>query len=142
MKNGGTATENTTIKIKVTKCTGGTPVPKKGGTVTQDISTPTSTNNCLSLETSSAQNLTVKWKGGITPSTSAYSGYTTGTSGSGKEEFILPDTGGTGTTSGSYVNSSSSATAVLGDTESQITTACGTAKGLASLKITSGTTTL
>jgi len=141
LKNGGSSAENTTIKITVSKCTGGTPDPKKG-TVKQDISTATSTNNCLSLQTSSAQSLTVKWAGGITPSTSAYSGYTTGTAQNGDEEFILPNSGGTGSTSGSYTNGSSTATAVLGDTQNQITTACGTTAGLKSLKITSGTTTL
>jgi hypothetical protein len=141
LKNGGTAAENTTIKITVSKCTGGTPNPKKG-TVKQDISTSTSTNNCLSLQTSSAQSLTVKWAGGILPSTSAYSGYTTGTAGNGDEEFILPDSGGTGSTSGSYTNSTSSATAVLNESSSTIATKCGTAAGVKSLKITSGTTTL
>jgi len=142
LTNTGTATENTTVKITVSGCSGGTPKPKKG-TVKQDISSPTSTNACTSLETSSPETLTVKWSpSSITPSTSSYSGYDAATNGAGDEGFTLPNSGGTGSTTGSYAEGSgSTASAYSNETESQITAACG-AGGLKKLKITSGATTL
>jgi len=144
LKNGGSAHEVTTIKVTVSGCKGGTPNPKKGS-VKQVISSGTSTNNCTSLSTSQPESLTVKWApASISPSTSSYSGYTVGTAGNGDSEFILPDSpSGTGSTIGSFAEGSgSTATAVLNHTAAQIATACGTAAGEPSLKITSGTTTL
>jgi hypothetical protein len=143
LKNGGSAHEVTTIKVTVSGCSGGTPNPSKGS-VKQVISSGTSTNNCTSLSTSQPESLTVKWApASINPSTSSYSGYTVGTAGNGHSEFILPDTGGTGSTIGSFAEGSgSTATAVLNKSAAQIAAACGTTAGEKKLSITSGTTTL
>jgi len=138
LKNGGTATEKTTIKVTVSGCSGGTPNPSKG-TVKQVISSGTSTNNCTSLSTSQPESLTIKWApSSISPSTSSYSGYSVGTAGNGDAEFILPNTGGTGSTIGSFAEGSgSTATAALNKTSAQIAAACGTAAGEKKLSITS-----
>jgi hypothetical protein len=142
LKAGGTSAEKTTIKVTVSGCSGGTPNPTKGA-VKEIISSGTSTNGCTSLSTSAPESLTVKWAPkSLSPSTSSYSGYTLGTAGNGDEEFILPDSGGTGSTIGSFSEGSgSTATAVLNETATTIGTQCS-GKGVKSLKITSGTTTL
>jgi hypothetical protein len=138
----GTATENTTVKITVKGCSvsGGTVKPKKG-TVNKDISTATSTNGCTSLGNSMPETLTVDWAPAskIAPTTASFSGYAVATNGKGDEGFSLPNSGGTGSTIGSYAQSSGvTATAYSSETSSQLASACSSPGGLASLKITSG----
>jgi len=142
LTNTGTATENTTVKITVSGCTGGTPKPKKGS-VKEDISTATSTNSCLSLNNSSPETLNVKWSpASIAGTTTSFSGYMAGSNMAGDEGFVLPNSGGTGTATGSYPTGSATASAYSNETESQITAACGTTAGLKKLKVTSGSATL
>ena len=138
----GTSTENTTVKITVKGCSvsGGTVKPKKG-TVDKDISTASSTNSCSSLGNSQPETLTVIWAPGskIAPTTASFSGYAVATNGKGDEGFSLPDSGGTGSTAGSYAQASGvTAQAFSNETSSQLAAACAAPSGLASLKITSG----
>jgi hypothetical protein len=138
----GTSTENTTIDITVSGCSasGGGVKPKKG-VVNQDISTSTSTNGCTSLENSQPENLTVTWAPGskISPTAASFSGYSVATNGAGDEGFSLPDSGGTGSTTGSYAQASGvTATAYSNETASALASACSSSGGLKSLKITSG----
>jgi len=138
----GTSTENTTVKITVKGCsvTGGTVKPKTG-TVNKDISTATSKNACTSLGNSQPETLTVNWAPGskIAPTTASFSGYAVATNGAGDEGFSLPNSGGTGSTVGSYAQASGvSAAAYSNQTSNQLAAACSAPGGLASLKITSG----
>ena len=138
----GTSAENTTVKITVKGCSvsGGGVKPKKG-TVNKDISTPSSTNACTSLGNSQPESLTVNWAPGskILPTTASFSGYAVATNGAGDEGFTLPDSGGTGSTAGSYAQASGvTAAAYSNETSNQLAAACAAPGGLASLKIVSG----
>jgi hypothetical protein len=148
---GGTALETSTIvKVTVSKCknqSGATAIPTKG-TVNTNIASGTGTNNCSSLVgvQNTPQTLNVTW----TPSadgtsSSTYSNYDAITS--PKAGFQLPDPSssppGTGSTSGSYAEpSGSSAEAISNKTSTQLLAACNGKKGLKSIKITKGNTTL
>ncbi len=163
LQSGGTMTENTTVKITVSNCkiTGNTNLKKKGvltGTVKEDISSPTSVNDCTGLSTSAGENLTVKWtyksKSGtvlntLTPTIVTYPGYTTNAStdppwaSGGNAGFQLPGDPSTGTPSatGSFATgggAASQAEAYLNLTDSEILTDCGNPGGLASAKFSFG----
>jgi len=147
--NGGTASETTSVKIKLSHCTitNNTNLAHGGiltGKVKQSISSPTSTNSCTGLGTSAPESLKVKWtyksSGGVVldivnPTTISYPGYTTNSStnppwaSSGNAGFQLPGSPSTGTPSGvgSFTNGTghaSQAEAYLHSTETQILTAC------------------
>ena len=129
-------TEKSSAKITLSGCTGGTPTPS-GGKVSQTLSSATSTNNCTSLATGTSEQITVKWKGGIAPTTTAFPPYKTGTNGAGDAGFVLSG----GTTTGSYAGSGATASVYSNMTEAAILAACGTSKGLAKLTLSSGTST-
>ena len=136
--SGPFTTEKSTAKITLAGCTGGTPSPTKGGKLTQSLSSATSTNDCTSLATGSSESLTVKWKGGIAPTTTSYSTYSTGTDGAGDAGFVLKS----GTSTGSYAETGKANAAVYSNqTEAQILAACGTSKGLSKLTISQGNST-
>lgn len=132
-------TEQASIAVKIGGCSGGTPNPTKG--IVKENLNPGTSNDCTSLATSAAEMLSVKWAGKLNPSVTAFSGYTTGTNGSGDAGFILPNSGGTGTTTGSFAGSGAHAAAYSNMTEAQILAACGSPSGLKSLKVTSGNST-
>ena len=137
----GSSPENANVKITVKGCsvTGGTVKPKKG-TVSGGL-TSGGNNNCTSLENSQPETLTVKWApaGKINPTTASFSGYSVATNAQGDEGFSLPNSGGTGSTAGSYAQSSGvTATAYSNETSSQLASACGSSGGLKTLKLTSG----
>jgi hypothetical protein len=135
------STETSTAKITVSGCTGGSVNPKSGK-VDQSLSSATSTNDCTSLATSNAETLNIKWAGKINPSTTSFSGYSTGANGAGDEGFILPQSKGTGSTVGSYAEASgATAAAYSNETEAQILAACGTSAGLKKLTLTTGSST-
>jgi hypothetical protein len=131
--------ETSKAKITLSGCTGTTgtsPVPASGK-VSQTLSSSTSTNDCTSLATGTAESITVKWKGAA-PSTTAFPPYSTGTDSSNDEGFVLSK----GTTTGSYPASGTASAAVYtNQTEAQIIAACGTPAGVKKLTISQGTST-
>ncbi len=133
---GTSSTETVTIKATSTGCTGGTPgVTKNTGTETKKT-TGTDENACGTLSTPSSAKLKIAYTNGASAST--LTGMTsTGTSGSGKSEFIINPAKVTG----SYATTTGSITAVLSDSESQILALCNRKTGVTSLKIASGTAT-
>jgi hypothetical protein len=150
---GGTKTELTTfVKVTVSKCknAGGATAIPKSGSVDTNIATGTGTNDCsaLSGEQDTSQTLNVTWDPSSDGSSSStYSNYESATSGSGDAGFELPDPSssppGTGSTSGSYSEASgSTATAFSNKTATQIFATCNGKKGLKSIAIKSGSTTL
>jgi hypothetical protein len=147
--NGGTATETSQlVKITVTKCkaSGGTPTVPKKGKVSSNLASGSGTNSCASLTGGgppSPETLVVAWSpGSLGHSTSAYSGYNIVTNGAGDDGFQLPNTGGTGQTTGSYSETmGSTAEAFSNQTASTLGAECA-AKGIAKLTIKSGNTTL
>jgi hypothetical protein len=130
--------ENATLKLKVSGCTGGSPSPVKGGTIKSTLSGAASTNDCTSLGTSSPEASTIKWKGGIAPSTDAFAGYTIVTGGPDNGEgFSLAG----GSVTGSYNNGSTKnakTVAYLNETASQIISGCSTTKGVSKLLVVGG----
>jgi hypothetical protein len=151
-KTGGTLIETSTIvKVTVSKCknaVGATAIPTKGA-VLSNIASGTGTNNCTSLvgPQPTSQTLSVTWTPAADGSSSStYSNFTSVTSG-GKEGFELPDPSssppGTGATTGSYAEASgSTAEAISNKTTTQLLAACNGKKGLKSIKIVKGSTTL
>jgi hypothetical protein len=145
--NGGTKTETKqTVKITVSKCkaASGTPTVPKKGKVSSNLASGTGTNSCASLTGGgppSPETLVVKWSNGLGTSTSSYSGYDIATNGAGDEGFSLPNSGGTGTTTGSYASSSSTAQAFSNQNATQLGAECG-GKGIAKLTLKTGSTTL
>jgi hypothetical protein len=116
-----------------------------GGTASATISN--TTNSCTSLITSRPLTINITWAPATThPSVLSFSGYggTTGTAGG--EGFKLPGTGDTAKVTGSFSGSdhgaSSTAVAVSGQSTTQLLAACGSAAGLTSIQVTSGTVTL
>ncbi len=153
-------TENTTIKIKLKKCTTtATNLPPGGtlkGKVSQSISSPTSTNDCANLAMSTPQTLTVKWtynnSSGVSlatlnPTVTSFSGYNVATEASpwpaadaGDTGFSLPggsppvtasDTA-TSSFDGTDNGASSASVAFLNLTTSGVATACSSSTGLKS----------
>ena len=150
--NGGTASENTTVKIKLKPCTitGNTNLKKVGGKyqtlkgkVKESISSPTSTDSCTGLQTSAPETLTIKWTytntstgavlDTVNPTVVSYSGYTTNAStnppwaSASNAGFQLPGSGGTASATGSFATgggASSQAEAYLGSTEADIASDC------------------
>lgn len=149
LTNTGTAPETATeVIITITKCkndAGATGSAPKKGSVHENIVASGATDSCASLTGGgppTPETLTVNWKNGDGSSTSSYSGYTTGANGANDEGFILPNAGGTGSTSGSYSEASGSSSAAYSNqTESALTTECAGA-GIHKLTIKSGNTTL
>ena len=166
LKNGGTASEVTSVKIKEKDCTTTATNLAHGGTlkgkVKQSISSPTSTNSCTGLTTSAPETLTVKWKwlnahgvalDNVTPTVISFSGYNIVSSTnppwtvSGDEGFQLP--GGSSPTSsatGSFIGTdggaSSTAVAYLGLTATQLANDCASSGGLASATFAFGAATV
>jgi hypothetical protein len=149
LTNSGTAPETTTeVVITITKCKnqpGATGAAPKKGTVHENIVAPGATDSCGSLEGTgppTPETLTVNWKNGDGSSTSSYSGYTVSANGAGDEGFVLPNTGGTGSTSGSYAQASGSTAAAYSNlTASQLAADCAGA-GIKKLTIKSGSSLL
>jgi hypothetical protein len=136
-------TVKTTIKITVSGCTpsGGGATPTKG---TASSSSTTAGQTCTSLATGSTtpQTLTTKWSPtSIAPSTVTFSGYNPATNGMGDEGFSLPNTGGSASGSGSYMDgdsgASSTAVAYTNLTEAKLAADCA-GKGFKKLSIKSG----
>jgi hypothetical protein len=169
LKNGGTASEVTSVKIKEKDCsTTATNLPHGGtlkGKVKQSISSPTSTNSCTGLETSAPETLTVKWKwvnaSGVAlaivkPTVISFSGYNIVSSTnppwtvSGDEGFQLPGNGsgggGTSSATGSFVGTdagaSSTAVAYLGLTAATLAADCASSGGLATATFAFGAATV
>jgi len=149
LTNTGTAPETATVvKITVTKCknaVGATGAAPKKGSVNENIVASGATDSCASLTGGgppSPETLTVNWKNGDGSSTSSYSGYTTGANGAGDEGFILPNTGGTGSTTGSYAEGSGSTSAAYSNQKETALTAECAGAGIKKLTIKTGSTTL
>jgi len=134
LTNSGTAAETATIAATATKCKGGTPVPKK---VTTKASITGGTSGCSSLATAAPPTLTETYSpGSISPS--AISGGTESSTTSPHIAFSITGE----TTTGSYANAGgTSVTATTNETSAAFAAACGSTKGLASLKIVSGNVT-
>ena len=156
LKNGGTASENTTVSIKEKPCTdtatnlasGG----KLKGKVKESLSSLTSTNSCTGLTTSAPETLTIKWSyknaSGVSLDTIAntvisFSGYNIVSSTNppwataGDQGFQLPGgTSPTASATGSFLGTdggaSSNAEAFLGLTAAQLASDCASSGGLAS----------
>ena len=135
-------TETTTAKITFSGCSGGTPNPTKG-TVDQSLSNASSTNSCTGILTSKPETLNVKWKPGkLDGSTTSFSGYAEGSDSAGDAGFTYPNSGGTGSTAGSFPSTKGATSASYSNmTQAQIVTACGTSGGLSKLTIVQGSTT-
>jgi hypothetical protein len=169
LKNGGTASEVTSVKIKEKDCTTTATNLAHGGTlkgkVKQSISSPTSTNSCTGLTTSAPETLTVKWTwenshavklDNVTNTVISFSGYNIVSSTnppwtvSGDEGFQLPGNGsggggtssGTGSFLGTDGGASSTAVAYLGLTAAQLATDCASTGGLASATFAFGAATV
>jgi hypothetical protein len=147
LKLTGPATDTTTIKVTLSKCktTGNTNL--KPGTITGSTTHVTKTTKgkgCSGLGTSMAETLPGTWKDSnkqsIAATTTAFSGYMAGSNSKGDEGFVLPNTGGTGTSTGSFATTSAAAAVYSNQTAKQIATACK--KGLAKLTLTSGSATV
>jgi len=166
LKNGGTSSEVTSVKIKEKDCTDtSTNLAAHGilkGKVKQSISSPSSTNSCTGLTTSAAETLTVKWtyknSAGtvldiVNPTTIAFSGYNIVSSTnppwtvSGDEGFQLPggsspSSSGSGSFVGTDAGASSTAVAYLGLTATQLANDCASSGGLATATFAFGAATV
>jgi hypothetical protein len=143
---GGSA-ESTAIALSATGCTtkGSNVANVTGATASATISS--TTNSCTSLITSRPLAINITWAPATThPSVLSFSGYGGTTGSSGGEGFKLPGTGATAKVTGSFAGSdhgaTSTATAVSGETATQLLAACGSSAGLTSIQVTSGTVTL
>jgi hypothetical protein len=127
LKNGGTSAEVTTVKSTETGCTGGSPTPTKtlGTSIIRS-----SNNNCSNL--ASSRSVTVKL---------TYTPVVTGSTFSGTSTPVLTNPPGfslSGTVTGSYPSTNSTASVTLKQTDAQILAACKSTLGLKSLTIASG----
>jgi len=145
LANGGTQNETITGALTISHCVKNSGKPKipKHGTVTISGIGGAGTNNCASLEGTgppSSITFTTKWTPStISPSVASYSGYDIATQpGTGDEGFSLPNAAGppppSGTVTGSYATTASTALAYSNMTATQIANACAGA-GLSSLTI-------
>lgn len=145
----GAGTEtNEPVKLTVKGCTitGGTHKPKSG-VITGNLKGSPDTCQSLLFGTSSQTiGLTTKW----TPlsdktSKTSFTGFNSVTDPSGTymgdQGFQLPNTGGSGQTTGSYADSAPTATAYTNQTPATLGTLCGGA-GVTKVTIVTGTATL
>jgi hypothetical protein len=140
-------TVTTTIKVKETNCTpsGGGLKPKSGAA---NAVQTTANDSCAGLGSGSTtpETLKVKWAPAlkIKPTTITFSGFDAATNGAGDAGFSLPNSGGSASGTGSYLDSdggaSSTAQAFTNKTAAQIAAQCTT--GISSLTIASGTSHL
>jgi hypothetical protein len=148
LKLSTSATVTTKIKVTISGCTASVGKSPKKGTASVTTVTPNDTCSGLANGSTTAEDLTTKWSPtSIAPSTADFSGFDPVTNGAGDSGFSLPNSpGGSVSVTGSYAGADGGATSTAqvfsNETAAQIATACSSAKGLTSLKLTTGSTFL
>ena len=147
LTNTGKSPESASISVTSTGCTtSGSDVHVTSGAGTATLSDPT--NSCTGLVTPRQLTVDITW----TPSTVhssevTFSGFSVATNGpGGGGGFTLPSASGTAKVSGSFAGSDhgagSTSAVYSSDTVTKLLAACGSAAGLASIPVTSGSLTL
>ena len=142
----GTSPETTTIRVTARGCTASDSSVSTVASASAVATATSSSNACQGLLTSKGLTFTIHWAPStITPTVVHYSGYAVSAS-NGKGEFTLPNAGGTATVTGSFAGADhgarSTAQALSSESATGLVTACGSAGGLASIPVTSGSLAL